>query len=62
MFSSASKGVYVKFSDQCLHILNNKEILNGFKASTKFTRENHYSNINHVYTMFKGTLMLITEV
>ena len=28
----------------------------------KFKRDNHYSNINNLYTMFKGTLILITEV
>ena len=32
---SASKDVSVKFVYQCLHILNNKEIFNGLKGSTK---------------------------
>ena len=32
------------------------------KVTQKFKRENHYLNINNVYTIFKGTLMLITEV
>ena len=36
MIPSASKDVSVEFVDQCLHILNNKEILNGIKGITKF--------------------------
>ena len=32
------------------------------KVSQKCKRENHYSNINHVLTNFKGTAMLSTEV
>ena len=28
MIRSASKGMSIKFSDKCIHILNNKEILN----------------------------------
>ena len=60
MFLSASKYVSIKFVDQCLHILNNKEILNGLKVSKKFKRWNHYSNINNIYKMFKVNLMLIT--
>ena len=32
---SASKYVSIKFADECLHIINNKEILNGLKGSTK---------------------------
>ena len=35
MLPSDSKYVSVKFADQCLHILNNKERLNGLKGSTK---------------------------
>ena len=38
MLPSSSKYVSIKFSDQCLHILNNKEILNGLKCSTKLKR------------------------
>ena len=60
MLPSASKDVSIKFSDQYLHILNNKEILNGLKGSTKMKKRNHNSNINHVYTMFKENLILIT--
>ena len=32
------------------------------KVAQKYKIDNHYSNINHVYTMFKGDIMLITEV
>ena len=35
MLPSPSKYASIKFSDQCLHILNNKEILNGLKGSKK---------------------------
>ena len=31
-------------------------------VAQKLKRDNHYSNINHIYTLFKGTLRLITEV
>ena len=40
MLPSASKDVFIKFSDQQIHIIN----------------------INHVYMMFNGTLVLIKEV
>ena len=35
MIPSASKYVSIKFSHQCLHILNDKEMLNGIKGSSK---------------------------
>ena len=35
MLPSASKYTPIKFSDQCLHTLNNKERLNGLKGSKK---------------------------
>ena len=35
MLPSTSKYVTIKFSDQCLHIINNKDRLNGIKCSTK---------------------------
>ena len=62
MLPSASKYFFVNFADQCLHIINNKERLNGLKGSTKIQKDNHNSNINHLYKMFNVTLMLITEV
>ena len=31
-------------------------------VAPKLKVENHYLNINHMYTIFKGTLMLIIEV
>ena len=38
MLPSDSKDVIIKFADQCLHILNNKEILNGIKGSIKMQK------------------------
>ena len=38
MIPSASKDVSINFVDQCLHILKNKEILNGLKSSTKIQK------------------------
>ena len=38
MLTSASKDVSVKFADQCINIINNKEILNGLKGSTKIQK------------------------
>ena len=38
MLTSASKDVSIKFSYQCLHIINNKEILNGLKGSPKIQK------------------------
>ena len=35
MIPSASKDVSFIFADQCLHMINNKEILNGLKGGTK---------------------------
>ena len=35
MIPSASKGVSIKFSDQCLHIYNNKEMLKRIKGRSK---------------------------
>ena len=35
---SASKDDPINFSDQCIHIINNKEILNGIKGSTKLQK------------------------
>ena len=33
MLSSASKYVAIKFEDQCIHMINNKEIWNGLKGN-----------------------------
>ena len=38
MLPSASKDVSNTFADQCLHILNNKEKLNGIKGSKKMQK------------------------
>ena len=35
MLPSASKYILIKFSDKCIHILINKDRLNGLKGSTK---------------------------
>ena len=35
MLPNASKYVFIKISDQCIHINNNKETLNGIKGSKK---------------------------
>ena len=35
---SASKYVSISFSDQCLHVINNKERFNGFKGRTKMQK------------------------
>ena len=34
MLPSASEDIPIKFSDQCIHIITNKEILNGFRGRT----------------------------
>ena len=35
MLHSASKEVFIKFSDKCINIINDKEGFNGLKGSTK---------------------------
>ena len=32
------------------------------KLAQKFKRDNNNSHINYIYKMFKGTMMLITEL
>ena len=32
------------------------------KLAQKYKTDNHYSNINHAYNMFKGNLMLFTDM
>ena len=34
IISSASKGVSIRFADQCMHTLNNEERFNGLKGIT----------------------------
>ena len=54
MLPSASKYVSVKFADQCLHILNNKEILNGLKDSTKIQkRRSQFKYQSRIYNVKK---------
>ena len=38
MLYSASKDVSIKFSDQCIHIINDKERINGLKGNTKIQK------------------------
>ena len=53
---SASKDVSVIFSDQCIHILNNKEILNGLKGSKKIKkREPLFKYLSHVYNVQRNS-------
>ena len=40
MLPNASRYVSIKFSDKCLKIINNKEILNGIKGSAKMQKGN----------------------
>ena len=35
---SASKDVFIKFSDECIHDIKNKDRFNGLKGSTKMKR------------------------
>ena len=49
MLTSASKDVSIKCSDQCLKILNNKEILNGLKGSTKMQKKQSKVQISTKY-------------
>ena len=42
MLPSTSKDVSIIFADKCIHIINNKEILNGLNGRKKSKRENHY--------------------
>ena len=32
------------------------------KVTQKFKKDNNYSNVNNVYTMFKVTMMLTTDI
>ena len=52
MLLSASKDVSVKFADQCIHIINNKEKLNGLKYRTKMQdRESLFKYQSHIYNV-----------
>ena len=42
ILTSDSKYTSIKFTDQCIHILNNKENLNELKGRKKFKRWNYY--------------------
>ena len=62
MLYSASKEISIKISGECIKIINNKEILDGLIGNTKMQKKESLFKYHHVYTMFKGALMLITEV
>ena len=50
MLPSASKDISIKFADQCLHILNNKEIFNGLKGRTNIQkRESLFKYQSRIY-------------
>ena len=52
MFPSASKYVYIKISDQCIHIFNNKYRLIGIKGSTTMQkRESLFKYQSRVYNV-----------
>ena len=52
MIPSASKYVSIKFADQCLHILNNKETLNGIKSITKMQKRRPKCKYqSHIYNV-----------
>ena len=53
MLPSSSIYVSIKFAYQSLHILNNKEILNGLKGTKKCKKDDYSSTINHVYQCSK---------
>ena len=50
MITNDSKEVFIKFTDQCIHILNNKSILNGLKGSTKI--QDMESLFKHQYRIY----------
>ena len=55
MLPSASRDVSVKFSDQCINILNNKEILNVLKVITNIQKRGSlFKYQSHIYN-FQST-------
>ena len=55
MLPSASKDLSIKFPDQCLHIINNKEIFNGLKGSTKMQKiESQFKYQSLLYNVQKN--------
>ena len=52
MLSSDSKYVFIKVANQCLHILNNKETLNGLKVITKMQKiQSQFKYHSHIYNV-----------
>ena len=53
---SASKDVSIKTSDECIHIINNKERLNGLKGSAKNkNRESLFKNQSLIYNVQRNS-------
>ena len=59
---SASKDASIKFVEQFLHMINNKERLNGLKFIIKTQEIESLFNFNNIYKIFIGTMKLITEL
>ena len=52
MLTSASKYVSIKFAYQCIHILNNKDRLNGLKSNKKIeNRESLFKHQSRIYNV-----------
>ena len=60
IIASYSKEISIKYADQCLHIINNKERLNLLKGSTKMQKMEWLLKNIQVYKIPKGNLMLTT--
>ena len=57
-----SKYVSIKFAEQCIHIVNNKDKLNELKGNTKMKKRELLFKYQSRFKTLKGTTMLITEV
>ena len=62
MLPSASKNVSINLKITVYTFSIAKKYWMDSKLSQSFKKESNDSNINNLYTMFKGTIMLITEV
>ena len=59
MIPSASKYVSINFVYQGLHILNNKEILNGIKGSTKMQKmQSQFKYQSRIYNVQKNSYVV----
>ena len=56
MLPSALRHVSINFADQCLHILNNKEILNGIKGNKKMEKiESLFKYQSRIYNVQRNS-------